>query len=191
MVSCGRWRRKPERNWMMPVAWAEKLKKNWAGVRLGHEAVMLEKIQQEAALTRRLVRKTQDGTLGKASDEPEDAEADMGVAIGNEVHYHYGVEPTAIQPVAPQAGVVGTEAVGSGDAKPAAPAAPLWKTVAKAAAIVAATGSLPLAGIGLHSMLSGPETPPAAAVEAQPLDLTGYGVVVEKATQGEADPFTP
>ena len=71
----------------------------------------------------------------------------------------------------------------------ASPAAPLWKQIAKAAAIVAGMSGLPLAGIGAHSLLSTPEPPPASAVESPAVVTPEYLIEVEKAS--EADPFSP
>ena len=39
-------------------------------------------------MSRRLVRKLQNGTLGTETDEPEDE--DMAVNVGNTIHYHTG-----------------------------------------------------------------------------------------------------
>jgi len=141
-------------------AWAEKLKKNWANTRLAHEGLALERMQRQGALVERLVRKTQDGTLGQSTDEPEDEVDEMGVAIGNEIHYHYG--PSESPAPSPQA-----------------PTPSKLATAAKLAAIMAGCGSVPLAGVGLHSLLSGPDEPPAVQEAAAP-DLSGYGVQVEK-----------
>ena len=74
-----------------------------------------------------------DGDLATGGESPE---GEMRIMAARDVYVNQP-QPTATQPVAPQAGVVGTEAVGSGDAKPAAPAAPLWKTLAKTAAVMA------------------------------------------------------
>ncbi|MHC4180494.1 MAG: hypothetical protein ACYSWU_23575 [Planctomycetota bacterium] len=82
------------------VAWRERLKKNWINTRLAHEAAVLEKLQAEGAMVRRLVRKTQDGTLGQATSEPEDT-GDMGVEVGNETtHNHYYAKPAATSSLA-------------------------------------------------------------------------------------------
>ncbi len=70
------------------LAWKKRLTKNWVNTRLAHEAVAIDRTQQQANLVQRLVRKTQNGTLGEETVEPEDIEG-MGVAVGNETHNHY------------------------------------------------------------------------------------------------------
>lgn len=89
--------------------WKEKLKANWADTRLAHEAVALESLQRKDTLVQRLVRKTQNGTLGKETVEPEDAE-DMGVAVGNQTHNHYYA---ADSPPKPPTGVLTKAAIGA------------------------------------------------------------------------------
>jgi len=170
----------------MPATdWREKVASNWINTRLGHEGLMMDKIQKEGALVRRLVRKTQNGTVGQATDEPEDAEeADpVGVMIGNEIHYH-GPQPKILSDAETPGGGAGTANGAAPAGSPQAPDTPLWKKAATLAAVMAGCGSLPLAGIGAHSLLSSPETP---AVKAQEITLPGYGVEVEKAPK-EATP---
>ena len=100
------------------VAWGERLKKNWMNTRLAHEAVVLEKLQKDGSVVRRLVRKNQDGTLGKATSEPEDAD-DMGVAVGNETtHNHYYAKPNGVSVLAKAA--ITAALLGSGVAAGAA-----------------------------------------------------------------------
>ena len=73
----------------MPMAWHERLKRGWGNVMLAHEAASLDRLQKQAALVNRLVRKTQNGTLGRPTVEAEDAEGDeMGVRIGDETHFY-------------------------------------------------------------------------------------------------------
>lgn len=47
---------------------------------------MLDKRNKQNALVQRLVRKTQDALLGGKDDVSE--EDDMGVRVGDEIHYH-------------------------------------------------------------------------------------------------------
>jgi hypothetical protein len=63
---------------------------HWFGIKLGHQAAALDGIAKQGRLVRRLVRKTQDGTLGQATSEPEDLpeDDDMGVRVGDEINYH-------------------------------------------------------------------------------------------------------
>jgi hypothetical protein len=146
----------------MPVPWPEKFKRMWMETRLAHEAMTLEKLQRQSGLVDRLVRKTQDGTLGKPTGEPQEfAEAaTMGVMIGNEIHHHY-------EPGAPSKTATG----------PAADT-PLWKKAAALAAIMAATGG---GGAALSTYLMQPDEEPPAI--GQPVEFPvppGYGVEVEK-----------
>lgn len=149
----------------MPApTWREKVKRNWINMRLGHEAMMMDKLQKQGALVERLVRKAQDGSLGTSTDEPEEADS-MGVMVGNEIHNHYGPEPTEASPsVSPGADTdVGLAEV------------PAWKKAAALAAIVAGMGGT--AGLASYLTSRGQDTPPAVT---QPPDVPGYGVVVEK-----------
>jgi len=153
--------------------WREKVAKNWINTRLAHEGMMLDKIQRQGALVRRLIRKTQNGTLGTATDEPEDAvEADdVGVMIGNEIHNHYGQQPTPSAPSASVSSGAGTEA------RPATvetAETPLWKKAAALAAVMAGTGGA--AGLASYLTTQPAEKPPAVEIPAPP----GYGVEVEK-----------
>lgn len=53
------------------------------GVRLIDDLMHMDKLRQQAQLVRRLVRKTQNGTVGQDTDEPEDNDDDMA-------SYHVG-----------------------------------------------------------------------------------------------------
>jgi len=139
-----------------PRSWPEKLKRNWANTRLAQEAVMLDQMQKQNGLVRRLVRKTQDGSLGTRTEEPEDAEAageaEMGVMVGNEIHYHY---PSPATP----------EAVPEAAAKPAASSG--LSKLATAGVLAAAIGG----GGGLGALVAQLVRPadtaaPTAAVDA-------------------------
>jgi len=75
-------------------AWKETLKRNWANTRLAHEAGMLGELMAEKALVRRLVKKSQDGTVGTPTEEDEDVD----VNVGNEIHYHVAQTAADAQP---------------------------------------------------------------------------------------------
>lgn len=58
---------------------------NWANVRLGHEALMLDKIQKQNQIVNDTVR----GQQRELGYEVTDMDEDMGVSIGNKVtHIH-------------------------------------------------------------------------------------------------------
>jgi len=63
------------------LPWWEKLAKNWMGTRLAHEAVALNKLNEQGKLVRQLVRKTQQGTLGQVSDG--DIEGEDMIHVGD------------------------------------------------------------------------------------------------------------
>lgn len=67
----------------------EKDARNWALTRLGHEGLMLDKIQRQNKIVENTVKGLQKDSNMTASDDGED---DTGVSIGNETrtenHYH-------------------------------------------------------------------------------------------------------
>jgi hypothetical protein len=73
-----------------------------ADLRNANEAVALQDMMNNRRLISRLVRKHQDGTLGKPTPEVDAAvdaaEADMGIRIGDEVHNHYPSPPPQPKP---------------------------------------------------------------------------------------------
>ncbi len=78
--------------------WREKLKHQWMLTRLAHEASQLEATNRERALVRRLVRKLQDGTLGRPSPETDPEESAVaGVWVGNE--FHLQTPPSTPRPI--------------------------------------------------------------------------------------------
>ncbi len=74
------------------LSWKEKIARNWFNVRLGHEGMMLDKIQQQQKRVFEIADRAANGTTGKPSQSAGDD--DMGVNIGNEIHYH-GVQQAA------------------------------------------------------------------------------------------------
>jgi hypothetical protein len=74
----------------------QKFELNWARMRLGHEGMMLEKIQRQNRIVEHLAAQTRDGkfTGGPVPSVPEGE--DMGVSIGNETHNHYAGAPKSL-----------------------------------------------------------------------------------------------
>lgn len=74
--------------------WREAVKKRALNMLIGERAVNVGRMGLQAALNRRLVRKTLDGTLGSRTHEPEDSD-DMGVNVGdnNVVNHNYYQAP--------------------------------------------------------------------------------------------------
>lgn len=66
------------------LTWREKFLRNWMHTRLAHEGMMLDKIGQQ---TKRALAVADMARTGNFAAAP-DGEEDMGVSIGNEVHYH-------------------------------------------------------------------------------------------------------
>lgn len=56
------------------------------GTRIATELIQQAKLHRQSRLNERLVRKTQDGTLGHATSEPEDGEEEMHVQVGDNVY---------------------------------------------------------------------------------------------------------
>ena len=63
--------------------WRQKMLERAVGIRQAERCLDMSRLEREARLVRRLVRKTQDGTLNKETDEPEDTEEDDRVHIGD------------------------------------------------------------------------------------------------------------
>lgn len=72
--------------------------KHWTRVRLGHEGVMLERIQRVQRIGEIAARNAVSGKGDDTSGWPGNEEGDkMGVKIGDEIHHHYALptpEPT-------------------------------------------------------------------------------------------------
>jgi hypothetical protein len=80
--------------------------KHWARVRLGHEGVMLDKIHRQARIVEQLAQNQMTGDMGNTDAWPgHEGDDDMGVNIGDHIHYHappeQPSEPAAAQPVTP------------------------------------------------------------------------------------------
>lgn len=74
----------------LPTTKWDKLKRNWANARLGHEGMMLEKIMRQNRFVEVSARNAMTGTPGDTNGLPSMSGEgdDMGVNIGNEIHYH-------------------------------------------------------------------------------------------------------
>jgi len=67
----------------------DKLLRYWGYARLGHEGMMLDKVQRQTRIVELLARNAATGKVDDVSGWPgEGCGDDMGVSIGNEIHYH-------------------------------------------------------------------------------------------------------
>lgn len=77
----------------------DKLRLDWARARLGHEGMMLEKIQRQNRIAELNARNAVTGDLSTDGWPRTDGEGDdMGVSIGNTVHNHYPTPQPTAQP---------------------------------------------------------------------------------------------
>jgi hypothetical protein len=130
------------------AAEAPRLMRQWYQTKLAGEAGTLNGMLLQGNLVRRLVRKTQNGTIGQQTTEPEDkAEDDMGVRVGDEINYHlHQQQPAAAAAATPTGGL---------------------SSFARAAALVAmgaGAGGAPL----IASWLLKPSQQPPPAVQTAP-----------------------
>lgn len=73
---------------------AERVNRNTAQAHQLQYVMDIQRLKKQNTLNRRLVRKTQDGTLGKETEEPEDAEdEDDHIQFGDNVTHVYNSEP--------------------------------------------------------------------------------------------------
>ena len=93
----------------------DKLLKGWWGKKLADESLQVEAGRRRNLIVERLIKKTQDGTLGKLANDPWPEESDMRVASDDTtIHYHLPAEPA---PPLPARSGIGTLAkVGLGGA---------------------------------------------------------------------------
>ena len=119
--------------------WLMQLGEQFGQLHLAHDAAGLDNLQRKQRVVERLVRKTQDGTLGQVDPTSDESpEEDMGVSVGNRtVHNYYG------QPAAEAATVGGS----------------LIKRVGLAAALLAAGGGV---GAAVPWLLERLQVQPAA-----------------------------
>lgn len=72
-------------------SWIQKITKDWAGVRLAHEAMMLDKINKQNQRVFALADQTMTGKFEPTAAPPASGD-DVGINVGNEskeYHYHY------------------------------------------------------------------------------------------------------
>lgn len=80
------------------VGWVAK---HWPRIRLGHEGMMLDKIDRQRQIVEQLAQNQMTGNYTNTELWPKADDGngeDMGVKIGDEIHYH----TTTTQPAAPQ-----------------------------------------------------------------------------------------
>lgn len=165
--------------------------------RLAHMAgveSLARNLQHEDEAVRRNIERCEaellDGELVGGSSPEDDA---MRIMAARDVHVY--------QPAPSNSSVAGTPAAGTatanGPAVPAAQATPatpsmaapdtsLWKKAATLAAIMAGMGGS--AGLGTWVASQAASQPPAAVQSAEPIDVPGYGVEVEKVPAVQATP---
>ena len=115
-----------------PENWKAKLAELWYQTKLADTGVQIEKDLRRQKSIERLVKKTQDGTLGQATSEPMDEESET-VNVGNEIHHHHG-QPKTTSPLVKGIATAGLAVAGLG-AGVAAPIA-AWNLTRKIAPAV-------------------------------------------------------
>jgi len=141
------------------VGWVAK---HWPRIRLGHEGLMLDKIDRQHRIVETLARNTMTGDMkdvaGWPGNEGDDA---MGVNIGDHIHYHQAVEPVAKQ-----------QAVA-----PAATTTPLWQKLLTSAAMLASGAG---AGAGVPWLLGAFDRPAVVQPAATAIDTdTQYELSIQ------------
>lgn len=126
-----------------PDNWKEKIAKNWYLTKVADNALQIEKDGRRQAAIERLIKKTQDGSLGKPTDEPMDEElGEMAVNVGNETYVHNAAPPVA--PAPPESKLAG--------------AAKVLAATGLAAAGLGTAAALPIAAYGLMKPDAAPVT---------------------------------
>lgn len=134
------------------------------GLRIAGDAAQVEKLRAQDALVRRLVRKTQDGTLGKAEGGGAEDEAMGNIRVGDDYF------------LAPTSGGAGQSGV-SGAANPgplAAGGLPKWLAPLLLLAGGGAGAAIPAA----VNWLSGAGDPPAAVKPSDGSGGVGYDLTI-------------
>jgi len=139
-----------------------------------HHAIMLEDQRTLLRDDRDSVRRYRNKTVFGDNDPAHAEEPDMGdILIADNITIG----------ATPPNGAKAEAEPGTMSIVPGVPIdTPLWKKAATLAAVMVGCGSLPLAAVGLHSMLAAPN-PPAVMEPAEPVQVPGYGVEVEKAAR--------
>lgn len=99
-----------------PANWKEKLAQLWYETKVADLALQLDKDDRRQRSVERLIRKTQDGTLGEVSSQDDEDES-MGVSVGNETitnNYHQPQTPSKSSSVATALVAAGLTAAGIG-----------------------------------------------------------------------------
>jgi len=133
----------------MSETWSQQMIRRWVGLKMAHDSVQVAKDLRRQAIVERLIRKTQDGTLGTPTDDWPLGNTDaggMGVQVGDTIiHQHVSEQHRT-------AGALGT----------------LGKA-ALAAALIGTGAALPLAaGALMQSFAARTQTTPAPAPSAPP-----------------------
>ncbi len=81
--------------WFPGLNW---VRGKWARVRLGHEAMMLGKIQQQNRIAQINARNAMTGDMTNTDGWPGEDGDDMGVNVGDVVHHHHYAPPEAPTP---------------------------------------------------------------------------------------------
>lgn len=90
--------------------------KTSVGIRQLEKAVDIDRLYRQSRYVQRLVRKTQDGTIGTAEDN-EMSEDDASFNVGDQVHNHYHGPPqqsSALKKLAPAIALGSALALGGG-----------------------------------------------------------------------------
>ena len=144
--------------------------KHWPRVRLAHEGFMLDKIVRQSRIVEQLAQNSMTGDVENVDAWPgHEGDDDMGVKIGDEIHYHAAPpkpDPPAPTPSTPPANQ-------PPQTQPAEEPEPAWKTWAKRAALVAVGAG----GIAGYQWMSKPpeENPPTIEQPAPPESVVKPG----------------
>jgi len=131
--------------------------KHWPRVRLGHEGVMLARVQRVQRIGELIAKNAITGKVDNTDGWPDGEGNEMGVDIGDEIHNHY--YPAAPEPEKPAkaSGIVGT--------------------LAKAALAAALLGSGAGVGVGVPWLLGMFKQEQPAAVPVEFEDTTARVVI--------------
>jgi hypothetical protein len=87
-----------------PKRWREKAKRGWIGLRTAGEAMGIAAVDRSHRIAERLVIKTQDGTLGKPTEEPTsgpiEEDGEMGIHVGDTVNHNYPPKASGLKKAA-------------------------------------------------------------------------------------------
>lgn len=137
--------------------------KHWPRVRLGHEGMMLEKIQRQSRCVETLARNTMTGKMGDVTGWPSSGEEeDMGVNIGDHIHYHMPATSSEANGEAAKEPDISEAPQDLAEGRTEAPAEMSTKAVLTTLSAVAlASALLPAIGVTLASALGAFDKPAA------------------------------